>query len=356
MRKRAWIFIAVLGCIGCQSPAPPPANKAIPVEVAGPQVRDVTTYLEALGTLQPSETYEIRPRIQGTVEEILVQEGVWIKEGDPLFKIDIKPYAIQVQQAEAQLAMDKAASTAAQQKLERLRGVAEKGLIPKIEWEAIQAGAASADALLQLDRAKLAAAQLDLENCTLLAPGAGRIGKIDISKGAFVVASQAAPLAAISQLDPLIVEFSITEKEFSTLDKHASNIMLQSLCSPDAQFDGKIFFLDHAFEPTTGKLLVRAEVGNKELCLVSGQSVRVKIATHFMPNQMLIPQKAIKYNSQGPYAYIVDENGCAALRNVSLGSEIDEDVIVTEGIAPEDKVITVGHLRLFPGIKVEVKP
>ena len=112
-----------------------PAVTEIPATAVKPTVRDVTIYIEAIGTLQPSSFLEVRPQVNGTVQQILVAEGDWVNPGTPLLRIEELPYQIKVQELESQLASDQLTLEAANKKLNRFRGLADKDLIAQSEWD-----------------------------------------------------------------------------------------------------------------------------------------------------------------------------------------------------------------------------
>jgi multidrug efflux system membrane fusion protein len=357
MRIQSLILITfTLLLTGCNSNQD--ASKAelppVPVLAVTPTVKDVPVYIESIGTLHPSIFMEIRPQVNGTLRKVLISEGEWVQKGTPLFKIDPKPYLNKVQETEAQLAMDRAAQESAQKKLERFKSLAEKDLIPQIEWDEIETQVARSQAAVEADEARLNSAKLDLEHCTLFSPLEGRIGKLDAHPGQLVTSGQSTPLVTLSKMDPLLVEFTITEKEFLKLPQNRDEVEIQSLSSDAVQAKGVITFLDNHFDQKSGLLLVRGKVDNPNLALRPGQSVRVRLVVETASNVKLIPQKAVKYNPQGPYVYIVESDQSVGMRPVQLGDAQANDVIVLEGIESIDRVITDGHLRLYPGLKVEV--
>ena len=357
MHKQSLIIIACFILTACQSAPEGPRTEppAIPVLAVNPSVQDVPIYIESIGTLQPSIFMEIKPQVNGTLTDVLVKEGQWVHKGTPLFKIDTKPYAIKAQEAQAQIALDRTSLHAAQKKLERYKMLADKDILSKTEWDAIETEEARAMASLDADEARLNAAKLDLERCILTSPTEGRVGKLDAHPGLLVANSQAAPLATVSKMDPLIVEFSVTEKEFPKLKNQNAIFEIQPLCSEQKCSEGHMTFLDNHFDAKSGLLLIRGSVPNPQHELRPGQSVRVLVPVAVESQARLIPQKAVKYNQEGPYVYIVQPDQTVGFRQVVLGDEHGQDVIIREGLEPTDYIITDGHLRLSPGLKVEIK-
>lgn len=342
--------------IGCESN---PAGQgmempAIPVTASLPTIRDVTLYIDSIGTLQASALMEVRPQIEGPLVEVLAEEGQWVETGTPLFKIDAKPYAVKVQEAEAQAAISRAHLEAAQKKLARNRALAQKDFISQAEWEGLETEAEKAQASLLSDEARLTSARLDLDYCTLYAPSSGRIGKLDAHPGQLVGKGQAEPLATVSRMNPLIVEFTVTEKEFPQMEKDLQEIEIMPHCDKDACTSGTITFLDNHFNPETGLLLIRGKVQNPEYKLRPGQSVQVRIPVEVATDATIIPQKAIRYNREGPYIYVVQPDMTVAVRQLILGEEQGTDQVVLEGLGKEEQFIIDGHLRLSPGAKVEI--
>lgn len=359
MRKIIIAITCAVGCLltGCKSEPQMPGQgmPVIPVIAANPKVKDITVYLESVGTLQPAISMEIRPQVNGAIEKVLVKEGQTVTKGTSLFKIDSAFYIMKVREAEAQLAFDSAGFTAAQKKMDRFRGLAEKDLMSQTEWDELEAQVMKAQASIDLDQARLNAAKLDLAHCTLQSPIDGRIGKLDAHPGLLVSNGQVAPLATVAKLDPLIIEFTVTEKEYSKVDSWNIPVEMQPLCDSNDCKGAEITFLDNHFDAKTGLLLIRGKISNEDTSLRPGQSVRVRVPMSVVLNAKLIPQKAIRYNQQGPYVYVVNEDNTVSLRQLILGAEQGNEQIVMQGVDPEEKVIIDGHLRLSPGAKVEIK-
>lgn len=347
---------ALLLC-GCESSKVQNAMElpVVPVTAATPTVKDITIYLDSIGKLESSILMEVQPQIEGTLTHVLIKEGEWVEQNTPLFKIDSKLYAIKVQEAEAQVAVDRANLQAIQKKLNLMKPLAQKNLVAQTEWNDLEAELEKSQAVLTLDEARLNGAKLDLEHCTLYAPIAGRIGKIDAHAGHLITKGSPSPLATISQMNPLYVEFTVTEKEFSKIPTNAAQIEIKPLCSSDLSEKGMISFLDNHFDSTTGLLLIRGQIQNPKYTMRPGQSVRVQIPIGVSQQALLIPQKAIRYNQEGPYIYTIQSDMTVTERQLTLGDEHGNDQIVLKGLEPSEQFIVDGHLRLSPGIKVEVK-
>ncbi len=361
MKKTFYIFflINIIGSLltGCKPKQEPnsEAVRPIPVTVTIPVVRDVPVYLESIGSLSASILMEIRPQVDGTLLGVLVSEGQSVKQGDPLFHIDPKQYEVKVKEAEAQVAIDRASFKVIQKKLDRYKSLSQKDLIAQSEWDELETDAEKAKSTIDLDEARLYSAKVNLDYCTITSPIEGRVGRIDAHPGSLVSRGQANALTTIAKMDPLVVEFTVTEKEFSKIPKDTLEIEIQSLCSENICPKGIVTFLDNHFDSKTGLLLIRGKIQNKDNTLRPGQSMHVRIPIAVIPKAKLIPQKTIRHNQEGPYVYVVQEDMTVAVRQLILGDEQGAYQIVIEGIDPSEQIILDGHLRLSAGSKVEIK-
>lgn len=157
------LFLFLTGC-DSKNDSVVPQTPPIPVTASPLIVKDVTLYFESIGTLQASVFMEIRPQVSGSLQEVFITEGQWVQRDTPLFQIDPRPYEIKVQEAEALLASDQATLKGSLKKLDRFRDLAEKDLIPQIEWDDLEAQVERAQAAVGLDQSRLASALLDLEH------------------------------------------------------------------------------------------------------------------------------------------------------------------------------------------------
>ncbi len=328
---------------------------SVPVVVATPSVQSVPVYVESLGTLHPSIFMEVRPRVGGTLTEILVKEGEWVEKGTPLFTIGSGSYSDKLLEIEAQAAINRASLNGLKKKIERWRALADKDLISEIEWDDLENQVAKAQAIVDTDTSKIKGAQGDITKCTVVAPLKGRVGKLDASPGIPVSPTQPQPLATISKMDPLLLEFAITEKEFAQLAPDQKQIQVQSLYGECAATPALITFFDNQFDDRSGLLLVRGKVDNPSMQMRPGQHVRVRLPVANIANAKLIPQKAVKYNQQGPYVFVAQTDNTAVSRQLTLGHTIEDKVIVLEGLDASERIVTEGHLRLYPGALVEVQ-
>jgi RND family efflux transporter MFP subunit len=360
MQKINFILLTCLLLTGCTSEQQTEIAETppIPVIAVTPTIKDIPAYIESIGSLLPSVNMDIFAQVNGTLKEVYIQEGQWVRKNQPLMLIDPINYTIKVREAQAQLAMYQVELQAAQKKLERFRQLAQKDLVAQTDWDEIETQAAKAEAMLALGESKLQSAKNELEDCTLISPIDGRVGKLDAHPGLFINSGPASPLVKISKMDPLLVEFTLTENELFKMPNNEMEFEIQSLCMSNSEtpcVKGKLTFFDNHYDQKSGQLLVRGTLPNPDYGFRPGQSVRVKIQVSTLYAAMLIPQKAVRYNDQGTYIYVVDNEKTVCKRQVILGEELGSDVMVMQGLDANEIVITDGHLRASPGLKVDVQ-
>ncbi len=360
MHKINLILLTSLLLAGCANDQVSEEDETplVPVIAVAPTIKDIPVYVESIGTLLPSVNMEICPQVNGTLKEVYITEGQWVKKNQPLMKIDPTNYAIKVREVESQLAMDYIELQAAQKKLNRFKQLAQKDLVAQIEWDEIETQAARAQTQVALSEAKLQEAKINLEDCTLFSPIDGRTGKLDAHPGLLVSSGPSSSLVKISKMDPLLVEFTLTENELFKMPKSNLEFEIQSLCISGPEMPcikGQLTFFDNHYDQKSGQLLVRGVIPNPDYIFRPGQSIRVRIPVSSLTGAMLIPQKAVRYNDQGTYIYIVDAEKTVGMRQVILGEEQGSDVIVLQGLDANEIVVTDGHLRASPGIKVDVQ-
>lgn len=360
MRRYGIIFLT---CIlsACSSQPSQEDFKAAPVPVFVDTVKkqDVPLYFESLGQLKPSATVEIRPQVGGILREVHLDGGQEVKAGDQLFTIDPEPYLIKFQEVEAQMAQNKAILNSSKKKLERYSTLSKKDLISQQEWDELESQVMKNEAIIKADEAKLASASRDLNNCIIRAPMDGRAGKITYHPGNLISASQSTPLVVLSDYDDIVVEFTLTEKEFNqlTADHHNGTCPMEinSFHNKKDKAEGTMTFLNNHFDKDNGLLLVQGKVLNQDLKYLPGQTVKVRLPLTTLKDALVVPQKAVKINQAGPYVFVVNENNTVEIRQLKLGVEVGDEVVIIEGVKEGETIVSEGHLRLAPGLTVEIK-
>lgn len=247
--------------------------------------------------------------------------------------------------------MEQAQLQALLKKSTRYNSLVQKDLIAKTEWEDLESQLEKAKNNVALHEARVRKAKMELDWCTVVSPIDGRIGKIETSLGLFV-RSREKPLTSVTQVRSLVVECSVTEKEYFQIAKDATVMDVSPLSYPEITKKGSITFLDKSCSEDRGVVLVKGEIENEEDFLISGQVVRVRIPFKTEKNVLLIPGKSIRYNQQGAYVYTLQPDMTVAQRQIVLGAEQGEDRIVLDGLSESFSVIADGHAKLSIGCTV----
>ncbi|MGC2596446.1 MAG: efflux RND transporter periplasmic adaptor subunit [Rhabdochlamydiaceae bacterium] len=350
--KRALIFglgIALSGC-GDKTPeqgfVPPP----VPVQTADIEVRDVPLFFEAMGVVKPAQTAEIKAQVDGIIKVVHFSEGEWVEEGALLYTIEDARYAIRVQELEAQMKQDAADLNNVKKKFERFKSLTKQDLIAQVEWDELETKIVLHEAIVQADVARLAAATLDVQHCQITAPIAGFAGKNLLGKGNMATGSS---LVVLTQKDPLYVDFLITEKELQQIASEAPLIKVYAAGNDECKAVGKVTFMDHTIDSKSGLMAVTAVLAKSHHPLWPGQSVRVHLYFGKKEGAKLVPMRAIRTSQEGPYIFTVKEDNTVEVHPVKLGPEEKGQIVVEEGLDEGNKVVIEGHLRLFPGAKIE---
>jgi membrane fusion protein (multidrug efflux system) len=342
-----------------------------PAPVTLAEVRTVTLPLrfEYVGQTAGSKEAEVRARVQGILERRAYQEGGRVAAGQTLFVIDPKPYAVTVAQNEAALAQAQAEHAQAKRNLERLRALVTENAISRREFDDAVSAEETTGAGVKLAQAKLAEARLNLGYTTVVAPVAGYASRALKSEGSLVSPGQDSLLTTISQIDPIYVNFSISEAEKLRIDRLRAE---GKLVAPDGKggqeialrlSDGTMFprkgrlaFIDSRINPDTGSFDARATVANADGLLRPGQFVRVIVEGNTRPNAIVVPQRAVMEGPQGKFVYVAGKNpegkDVALPRPVTVGDWIElegaNQWIVEAGLKPGDQVVVDGMARIFP--------
>lgn len=350
--KKVFFLVSVLALAGCSKQEAPAAFAVppVPVHAAQAERRDLLLHVEAMGTVHAAQTVEVKTQVPGTVMGVHFVEGDHVNAGDLLFSIDEAPYAIKVQEMEAHLLQNVAHLRNAKKKMERYKSLSKQDLIAQVEWDELETKILLHEALIKADRARVGAAKLELKHCRIVAPISGKVGRVSFHKGSYVSGES---LVSIAQIDPLYVDFSITEKELALLSSPDLVVDVFAAGTETLLTTGKVTFFDHQIDPKSGMLALRAELAQTQSPLWPGQAVRVHLIFGKKEHAIMVPIKAIKTNQNGPYLFAIKEDKTVESRCVKLGREENGFIAVEEGLDEGEKVVTEGQLRLYPGSTVE---
>jgi membrane fusion protein (multidrug efflux system) len=353
---------------GCDEPnsataAVQPNEPDVSVVTVRPQARSLVRELP--GRVAPTRVSEVRPRVSGIVVERLFSQGSEVRAGDPLYKIDPRPFEVEVQSTEAALARARATLDQATLQAHRVATLTSQRAAPESENEKAIAGERQAAADVEGRKADVARARLNLDYATIRAPIDGIVGAALVSEGALVVQNETASLATIQQLDPIYADFtqSVTELnqlrrafENGDLDRIAPDAMKVRLVLDDGQLyplAGKLLFSDAKVDAHTGQVTLRGEFPNPKRELLPGMYVRVLIEQGIDTDAIAVPQQAIQRNGGGgSEVFVVRDDNRAVTQPVRTGSLQGGQWFVTEGLKAGDKVVVEGFQKFVAGDRV----
>ncbi len=347
-------------------PAGPPPT--VEVGVISVESKPVTLTRELPGRTSAFRVAEVRARVNGIVKKRLFAEGSDVKVGQVLFEIDSAPYAAALASARAQELRAQATVESAKSQTDRYEKLIQTNAISRQEYDDAIARLKTSQADVAAARASVSAAQINVGYTKVTAPIAGRIGRSDVTEGAYVQQSQATLLATIQQLDPVYVDMTwsssemlrirraIESGELQTVDAKAQvSILLED--GREHPQPGILQMSDVSVDQTTGSVALRAIVPNPKRDLLPGMFVRARIEEGTKQDAVLVPQRAVTRDQNGrPLALVVDQAGKVERRLLVTDRAIDDAWLVTDGLKPGELVVVEGSQRIRPGATVKPVP
>ena len=333
------------------------APAAVPVSVIEVAPREVPVSFEAVGRTEGSREVQVRARVNGILEKQLYTEGDSVKAGAVLFQIERAPFEIELAQARGTLSQELAREELAKRELARLKTLADRRAISEKEADQAASVLSQTAAAVQVMRARVRQAELNLSYTTVAAPIDGITGRAQQSIGSLVSpTNESAMLTTLTRSDPLWVRFALSEAEYATLragDAKGVRVQLELADGKPYAGEAKVNFTGSTVDAATGTVQMRAEVPNAELVLLPGQFVRVRVIAGTQ-QAIVVPQTAVMQNEGGRFVWLAAE-GKALQRSIRAGSWLGAEWIVLEGLKPGDPVIVDNLVRLRPGTPVAPK-
>ena len=322
--------------------------------------KDVPIYIESFGTFSAIQDVDIQAQVTGKIEQVHFKNGDYVSIGDPLYTIDPSEYKAQVDKAHASLAQSLADLKLNMDILERNKRLVERDLISKQDFESMQTDLISSQAKVDLDRAQLELARINLGYCYIVSPLDGVTSKSLHDPGNIVTADSGPVLVNIKTIDPLNVDFTFSEKDLSRVRDAMAAETLKVEIMPEGDkdtYDGKLIFIDNTVDDMTGTIFVRASVDNAQRKLWAGQFFTIKLILSTQKDAVLAPSAAVKIGQNGHYLFVLTDDNKADLRNIAIGIKQGDYVIAEDGVKPGEKAVTSGMLGLYPGAPVvEIAP
>lgn len=348
-------IVLAAGCAGGKKAGGPPPP--VPVRIGDVKRLAVPLDISAIGHVEPYSTVSVKPRVGGEITQVGFREGDDVAAGALLFVIDPRPFQASLSEAKANLARDRARLTEAEQTLKRYQDLIKKEYITQEQFDQAQANDEALKATTQADEASIETARLNLDYCRITAPVPGRTGSLLVHAGNIIKANDDRALVVINQVEPVRVSFAIPEKDFDEVKRRSAGARLQVLATAQGSKpeSGELTFLDNAVDATTGTIQLKASFPNRDRALWPGQYVNTSLTLKVDEDAVVAPIDAIQTGQSGTYVYIVKPDQTVEIRNVAIRRNWGAWALITSGLAPGDRVVTDGQLRLSPGARITEK-
>jgi membrane fusion protein (multidrug efflux system) len=355
------VVTLVTAAAGCKK-AEPPAAAAPGVVVMDLVATNVPMSTEFIGQLDSPQNVEIRARVEGFVDQMLFVEGTNVSVGDPLFKLDDKPYQERLKAALGMLAESEAALKKYEADVARLKPLAEKRAVPQQDLDNALASVDVGRAGVDSAKARVDSAKLDLSYCDIHSPITGLIGAKQVSIGELVGKGQPTLMATISTLDPIWfycniseVQYLRAEAEIRRTGKKIEDMPVTLILGNGAAHPatGKFVFIDRAVDVKTGTIRVRAQFANPNQVLRPGMFARIKVDLGIRPDSILMPEKAMTELQGKSFVWVVGPGNKVNQRAVKVGETIGENLLLLEGLKAGERIITEGLQKVREGADVQ---
>lgn len=361
----AWLLagLAIAGCGqggGTGSAGP----TAVPVAVVTVRAADVPFVAEFVGETESSQEVEIRARVEGFLESIAYREGALVARGDLLFQMDRKPFETALEMARAELQAQRARLDTAVATLQRIEPLAAEDALSQKDLDDARGARDAGVAAVEAAKARVQQAEINLGYTTIRSPVTGATSFARKQPGSFIAPGPDSLLTYVSALNPMRVNFSVSENDQLKLnrlvrdgklglpegDRYTVEVVLADGTVLPAP--GHVTFGDASFNKDTGTFLVRAELPNPDGVLRPGQFVRVLMGGPRWVSAIQVPQRAVMQGPQGNFVWVVDAESKAQFRPVTVGPLADDSWMIAQGLQDGDRVVVDGGLKLAPGAPV----
>jgi membrane fusion protein (multidrug efflux system) len=371
VKQIATIGVIIVGLImsGCGSQQTAPKRDIPEVAIVTVQPERVVLTTELPGRTSAYLVAEIRPQVNGIVQERLFKEGSDVKAGSVLYQIDPAPYQAAYNNAVAALMRSEASLQPIRLKAERFRELIAVKAISQQDFDNAAAALKQAEADVEYSKAMVESARINLAYTRVIAPITGRIGKSNVTIGALVTALQGSPLAVIQQLDPIYVDATQSSATLLRLKRNIASGLLKGngpnqtrvklLLEDDTPYpqEGSVKFSDVTVDPSSGSFILRMVFPNPKQILLPGMYVRAVVQEGEVDRAILVPQQGVSRDPKGnPVALIVDGSDKVQQRMLRVDRAIGDRWLVSSGLKPGDQVIVEGVQKVRPGDSVKVVP
>lgn len=363
MSRRSVLTLLMLALAGTAAACKeqPRPQRPSPVVSTDTVVRGPLAYIvNANGEVEPNRSVAVQAEVSGMLTNVAIAEGDEVRQGQVLFQIDPRPFRTEVDRAQATLARDQATLSRARGDSVRFAALAKDGYVTRQQLDQTFAEASALVATVAAGQASLQAARLNLANTTVRAPISGRTGQLAIKAGNLVRANSEPPLVTINELRPVLVRFSVPERDFEEMRRRSGldrPLAVKVTPSNDTARSvmGTLTFIDNVVDRATGSVLLKARVANDTRALWPGQFVQVGLELSVDQDAVTVPSVAVVTTATGAYVYVLDGESKAKRLPVKVGRQSGVVTKIDSGLVGGEQVIVEGQSRLSDGAKVELR-
>ena len=363
-------IIAIFQC-GCGSSSAENNNMAAPpppqVPVIEVTTAPATTYQEFPASLEGKVNIEIRPQVDGYLQKIYVDEGAYVKAGQPLFKIDARSYEQELNNARSSMQAAQANMQRAGVEVDRLSPLVENNVISDVQLKTAKASYDAAKAAVEQSRAMMNNAQINVGYTLVKAPASGYIGRLPFKQGSLVTKGETEPLTLLSDVSEIYAYFSMSEPDFILFrNKFGGNTMeekikqvppVELILADDSIYHqkGKIGVVEGQFNASMGAISFRASFPNTNGILRSGNTGKIRIPTLYK-STLVVPQEATYDVQDKVFVFAVGDSNKVTGKPIVVSGKTDNYYFVDKGIAPGDKIVFAGTANLRDGMAIDPLP
>jgi len=338
---------------------PGTAGLPVPVVPGTVEKKDVSIYLDGLGTVQAFNTVTVRSRVDGQVQQIAFVEGQDVQVGDLLAQIDPAAFQAELDQSIAKKAQDEAQLAIARLTLERDAQLLTNHILSQQDYDTQKATVDQLQAVIAGDQAAINNARVQLDYATIRSPLEGRTGIRMVDQGNIVHSGDSNGLVVITQLRPISISFTLPEQNLRAVHEHQATDNPLTVLAMDRDnrtilSEGKLSVVDNQIDITTGTIRLKATFPNQDLRLWPGQFVNVRVLVETRKNGVVVPASVVQRGPDGAFAFIIDQDFTAKVRPIKVAQIDQGQALIDEGLAAGEKVVVDGQYKLQPGAKVKL--
>ena len=354
-------YLAQIPGLSAYAPAAPGGGPQQAAPQTPPPVVDVDTVRtaaivetrEAVGTVRALESIVVTAKAPGTVQAITFEEGARVKAGDELLRLDADERRADIEQAVAEMRRAAAQRDETRVRLERATALRRTGAGTEAQVADLSAQLATLESAIASAGARRKAAEARLDDLTIRAPFAGRLGSRAVSVGAYV--SPGTRITTLDDLSRVRLDFSVPENILATL-KVGRTVRALSAAFGERMFEGRVTLIDPRIDPVTRTAKLTAEFPNPDEALKPGMFLAVALEVTNKPNAVVVPEEAIVGEGLRHLLFVVKDDKTIDRRVVRIGQRQSTVVEILDGVKPGETIVVRGVQRVRPGMTVAPRP